>query len=110
LAGFEPWSAARGAAIIAAKAGREGAALPILHALQAEFGGVPSTRRGCSTAARWAGWMKRASPPSWRPRGDNDLRSARYLLIRSESPCARRKRLDPWVREAVGRLTEKQVS
>jgi formate dehydrogenase subunit gamma len=41
LAEFEPWSAARGAAIIAAEAGREGAALPILHALQAEFGHVP---------------------------------------------------------------------
>jgi len=41
LAEFEPWSAARGAAIIAAQAGREGAALPILHALQAEFGHVP---------------------------------------------------------------------
>lgn len=31
----------RAAAIIAAEAGREGAALPILHALQAEFGYVP---------------------------------------------------------------------
>ncbi len=41
MAEFEPWSAARGAAIIAAEAGREGAALPILHALQAEFGHVP---------------------------------------------------------------------
>jgi len=42
LAGFEPWNKERGAAIIAAEAaGREGAALPILHALQAEFGHVP---------------------------------------------------------------------
>ena len=38
MAGFEPWSRERGAEIIAAKAGREGATLPILHALQAAFG------------------------------------------------------------------------
>ncbi len=37
----EPFSNDRAAAIIAAEAGREGAALPILHALQAEFGFVP---------------------------------------------------------------------
>jgi formate dehydrogenase subunit gamma len=41
LAGFEPWSKERGAAIIVAGTRREGAALPILHALQAEFGYVP---------------------------------------------------------------------
>jgi formate dehydrogenase subunit gamma len=41
LAGFEPWSKEQGAAIIATEARREGAALPILHALQAEFGHVP---------------------------------------------------------------------
>jgi formate dehydrogenase subunit gamma len=41
VADFEPWSEARGAVIIAAEVGREGAALPILHALQAEFGYVP---------------------------------------------------------------------
>jgi formate dehydrogenase subunit gamma len=38
---FEKWSAARGADIIAAHAPQEGAALPILHALQAAFGCVP---------------------------------------------------------------------
>jgi formate dehydrogenase subunit gamma len=41
VADHEPWSSDRAAAIIAAEAGREGAALPILHALQAEFGFVP---------------------------------------------------------------------
>lgn len=41
MADHEPWSKERAAAIIAAEAGREGAALPILHALQAEFGFVP---------------------------------------------------------------------
>lgn len=35
---FEPWNDARAAEIIAAQAGREGAALPILHALQEVFG------------------------------------------------------------------------
>ena len=39
---YEPWSEARGAEIIAAFAGREGATLPILHALQAAFGCVPT--------------------------------------------------------------------
>jgi formate dehydrogenase subunit gamma len=38
LAGFEPWTKERGAAIIAAESGREGAMLPILHALQHSFG------------------------------------------------------------------------
>lgn len=41
MAAFEPWSKEQCAAIIAAHAAREGAALPILHALQAEFGYVP---------------------------------------------------------------------
>jgi formate dehydrogenase subunit gamma len=38
VAGFEPWSRERGAEIIASESGREGATLPILHALQAAFG------------------------------------------------------------------------
>jgi formate dehydrogenase subunit gamma len=42
VAEYEPWESDRGAAIIAAEAGREGAALPILHALQAVFGHVPA--------------------------------------------------------------------
>ena len=37
----EAWSEERATAIIAAHAGREGATLPILHALQAAFGYVP---------------------------------------------------------------------
>jgi len=37
---FEPWSEERGAAIIAREAAREGATLPILHALQQAFGYV----------------------------------------------------------------------
>lgn len=37
----EAWSPERGAEIIAAHVAREGAALPILHALQAAFGCVP---------------------------------------------------------------------
>ena len=41
VADYEPWSEARGAEIIAAHAGQDGAALPILHALQAAFGCVP---------------------------------------------------------------------
>jgi len=41
LAEDELWNRQRAADIIAAEAGREGAALPILHALQAEFGFVP---------------------------------------------------------------------
>jgi formate dehydrogenase subunit gamma len=36
------WSAERATAIIAAEAGREGAMLPILHAIQAEFGHIPA--------------------------------------------------------------------
>jgi formate dehydrogenase subunit gamma len=38
---FEPWSAERTAEIISAHAGLDGAALPILHALQDAFGCVP---------------------------------------------------------------------
>lgn len=42
MAVYEPWNAERAAAIIADKAGLEGAALPILHALQHAFGCVPT--------------------------------------------------------------------
>jgi formate dehydrogenase subunit gamma len=38
VAGFEPWTRERGADIIASESAREGAGLPILHALQATFG------------------------------------------------------------------------
>ena len=38
MAEFEPWTKARGVAIITAEATREGATLPILHALQEVFG------------------------------------------------------------------------
>lgn len=38
MAGFEPWSRERGTEIIASESRREGATLPILHALQAAFG------------------------------------------------------------------------
>lgn len=38
---YEPWDVARGAEIIAEHAGREGATLVILHALQEAFGYVP---------------------------------------------------------------------
>ena len=38
VAGFEPWTRERGAEIIASESAREGARLPILHALQAAFG------------------------------------------------------------------------
>jgi formate dehydrogenase subunit gamma len=37
-----PWNADRAASVIAGLQDREGAALPILHALQAEFGYVPA--------------------------------------------------------------------
>lgn len=37
----EPWTAKRGAAIIASHAGREGILMPLLHALQDAFGYVP---------------------------------------------------------------------
>jgi formate dehydrogenase subunit gamma len=39
---YETWSEERGAEIIAEHAGREGATLPILHALQAAFGYIPA--------------------------------------------------------------------
>ena len=38
MAGFEPWSRERGTQVIASESGREGATLPILHALQEVFG------------------------------------------------------------------------
>jgi formate dehydrogenase subunit gamma len=38
MAGFEPWTRERGAEIIASETGREGAMLPMLHALQGAFG------------------------------------------------------------------------
>jgi formate dehydrogenase subunit gamma len=38
---YEPWNEARGAEIISEYATREGATLPILHALQEAFGYVP---------------------------------------------------------------------
>jgi formate dehydrogenase subunit gamma len=41
MATFAPWNKGRADTIIAAHRGLEGAALPILHALQAEFGCVP---------------------------------------------------------------------
>lgn len=41
MANYEPWSETRGADIIAAHAGQDGAAMPMLHALQAAFGCVP---------------------------------------------------------------------
>lgn len=40
MSGFETWNSERAGEIIAAHAGREGAALPILHALQEAFGYV----------------------------------------------------------------------
>jgi formate dehydrogenase subunit gamma len=39
---YEAWSRARGEEVIAAHTHMEGATLPILHALQAEFGYVPA--------------------------------------------------------------------
>ncbi len=42
MAVYEPWNEARAAEIIASQAGLEGAALPILHALQHVFGCVPT--------------------------------------------------------------------
>jgi formate dehydrogenase subunit gamma len=41
MAQYEPWNKVRADAIIAAHLSMEGAALPILHALQAVFGCVP---------------------------------------------------------------------
>jgi len=38
VAGFEPWTRERGAEIIARESAREGATLPLLHALQEAFG------------------------------------------------------------------------
>ena len=42
MADYEPWSEARGAEIIAAHAGLQGATVPILHALQEAFGCIPA--------------------------------------------------------------------
>ncbi len=42
MAEYEPWSEARGADIIAAHIGLDGAIMPILHALQEVFGCVPT--------------------------------------------------------------------
>jgi formate dehydrogenase subunit gamma len=42
VADYEPWSETRGAEIIAAHVNQDGAAIPILHALQAAFGCVPA--------------------------------------------------------------------
>jgi formate dehydrogenase subunit gamma len=41
LSNHEPWNQPRAEAIVAAHAGQEGGALPILHELQAAFGCVP---------------------------------------------------------------------
>jgi formate dehydrogenase subunit gamma len=41
MAIYEPWNEGRASEIISAHIATEGAALPILHALQAEFGCVP---------------------------------------------------------------------
>lgn len=41
MAAYEPWNADRAKRIIAEQAGLDGAALPILHALQETFGCVP---------------------------------------------------------------------
>jgi formate dehydrogenase subunit gamma len=41
MADYEPWNEVRADAIITANNGTEGAALPILHALQAAFGCIP---------------------------------------------------------------------
>jgi formate dehydrogenase subunit gamma len=41
MTGRQLWTEARGTALIAAHAGQPGALLPILHALQEEFGHVP---------------------------------------------------------------------
>ena len=42
MAEYEPWNEDRGSEIIAAHAGLDGAAIPILHAMQAAFGCVPA--------------------------------------------------------------------
>ncbi|MEI9805353.1 MAG: formate dehydrogenase subunit gamma [Pseudolabrys sp.] len=41
MAVYEPWNAARAREIILQYGGQEGAMLPILHALQSEFGCIP---------------------------------------------------------------------
>lgn len=42
MANYEPWSEARAAEIIAAHVALDGASMPMLHALQAAFGCVPT--------------------------------------------------------------------
>jgi formate dehydrogenase subunit gamma len=42
VAAFEPWTRERGAEIITGESAREGATLPILHALQKAFGYIPA--------------------------------------------------------------------
>jgi formate dehydrogenase subunit gamma len=42
VSGYEHWNEDRAAEIIAAEVGREGATLPILHALQHAFGCIPT--------------------------------------------------------------------
>jgi formate dehydrogenase subunit gamma len=42
VANYEPWSEARAAEIIAAHVALDGASMPMLHALQAAFGCVPT--------------------------------------------------------------------
>jgi formate dehydrogenase subunit gamma len=51
MAAYEPWNKDRADAIIAAHIGLEGAALPILHALQAAFGCVPQEAEPIVAAA-----------------------------------------------------------
>jgi len=41
MSAFEPWNEVRANAIIAAEVGRDGATMPILHALQEVFGHIP---------------------------------------------------------------------
>ncbi len=41
MRGFAMWQPDRAAALIAAHAGQDGALLPVLHAIQAEFGCIP---------------------------------------------------------------------
>jgi formate dehydrogenase subunit gamma len=41
MTSYEPWNEARGREVITANAAQDGAALPILHALQETFGYVP---------------------------------------------------------------------
>ncbi|PPQ36461.1 formate dehydrogenase subunit gamma [Rhodopila globiformis] len=51
MADFEPWNENRARAIIAAETSRPGAALPILHAMQAAFGCIPPAAEPLVAAA-----------------------------------------------------------